>query len=597
MPNRAPVDRGQLRARINPVATPVDTFVSGQGDANLSQLADALKSLAPAVGQFSDVQARRQSKAQQEAGAQKARELFESGKSYRDAIKQGLIGPQDSPWFQLGAKEQFGRVTAGRFSTDLQAAVENDPKLQDSTNPADFDKFLGDFRKNWLTQNVGEDNRDLHFERGFGAMADAYTEDSRRQFVAQAGSRLVKQVGDNHYQEVFQMLDHETHMNAKPEAIAEALNLANDRAIATGMNPRAANMAMVQALGDIVQRDHNTDLFNVLKSVRTGSGNLYSTAFAQDTIQKVTDYVAVREQQQHVADHERIKEQRAEAVRSSVGEITSAWIASDNPAKLDFTPQIAAIAKIDPSAAESLVKFQSTVSGAKFESNPQAVNHTLASIFSASSNSPEYVTAKSLVGLLNAKEINQKDFAFLREQVDSRDSNARQLQDRATRLSAEKSPYVDPQFKDALARVRALFVSEYSDDPKKNQRAANAQAEFIQQYLNWHNGEGKTADYKAKNEFLTWLQDRIAARFQPADVQRETGNIKKPALGASKGDIEPDWMKRTYGTDEQFKQIDTELDSPDGLSAQSIAMLQKSNIKPNEMVDFIKAQRKLRKAK
>jgi hypothetical protein len=308
--------------------------------------------------------------------------------------------------------------------------VEADPKLQESTNPADFDKFTGDFRKQWLSQNVGDENRDLNFERGFGAMSDAYSEDSRRQFVAQAGQRLVKQVGDNHYQEVFQMLDHETHMNATPDAMAEALNLLNDRAIATGMNPRSANVAMVQALGDLVQRDHNTQLFDVLKKVKTGSGNLYSTAFAQDTIQKVTDYVSVKEQQQHVEAQERAKEQREEATRAAVGDITSAWINSDNPSKLDFTPQIAQLAKIDPSAAESLIRFQSTVSGAKFESNPQTVNSTLAGIFSAPAGSPEYVSTKTLVGLLNAKEINQQDFAFLRSQIDNRDDNIRQMADR-----------------------------------------------------------------------------------------------------------------------------------------------------------------------
>jgi hypothetical protein len=102
--------QGTLRARINPVASPVDTFVQTKGGESLSQLAEALKGLAPVVGQFSDVQAKYKNQRDKEAGAQKARELFESGKSYRDAIKQGLIGPQDSPWFQLGAKEQFGRV-------------------------------------------------------------------------------------------------------------------------------------------------------------------------------------------------------------------------------------------------------------------------------------------------------------------------------------------------------------------------------------------------------------------------------------------------------------------------------------------------------
>jgi hypothetical protein len=79
-----------------------------------------------------------------------------------------------------------------------------------------------------------------------------------------------------------------------------------------------------------------------------------------------------------------------------------------------------------------------------------------------------------------------------------------------------------------------------------------------------------------------------AKKFQPRDIQNETGNIPKPNLSLRPKDMEPDWTKRIWGTPEQFDRVSTEWDTPEGLSNYSIEMLQKGNIKPNEIVDFIK---------
>lgn len=585
MAGRTQIDSGIGRARINPVAAPVDTFVREGGGSGLSQLAEALKTVAPAVGQFSDVQAERSAKRDKEAGSQKAREMLESGVTYKEAIRKGLIPAHASPWFQVGAREQFGRVSAGRFSTDLQNAVEMNGDLQASTDVKDFDKFLGDFRKQWMSANVGEEkDRTLDFERGFGPTSDAYTEDARRQFIAQAGNRLVKQVGDNHYQEVFQTLDHELSVGTNPDAIADALNIINDRAIAHGMNATVANVATVNALGDIIVRDGNLELFNVLKKVRGGSGMLYSRAQTQDIIQKVTDVVSVKKQRQANAAAQARAEQLEEATKAAESAILDKLLDAPDPSAIDLTKDLHELAKINPTAARQYVTFQETMTTAKYQSNQQVVNETLANIYNPRG---EPVTQRSLVRLLNAGEINQQDFITLRSQVQQRDDHARELSDRANRLAHEKNPFTDPQFRDAQSRLRSQYVAEYDYDATRNARANAAQADFIQRYLQWENSEGKNVSPLDKAKFLTFLGETITAKYPT------TQEVAPPKPDPDHPTVEQPWRLRKYARPQTLDNWEREWNSKDGPSPYTIQLFQRFKIKPNEVREFIDAQRAL----
>ena len=154
---RVQVQRDLGRERLRPVAAPVDTFAQPTEGFGLSQLAEGLKDFAPALAQFSDVQAKKKAVKDKQEGEDKARELYESGVSYREAIKSGKITADKSPWFQLGAREQYGHIMAGRFKSDLAQAIGEDEAMQSETDPAKFDTFVKKFREGWVQGNLGDD--------------------------------------------------------------------------------------------------------------------------------------------------------------------------------------------------------------------------------------------------------------------------------------------------------------------------------------------------------------------------------------------------------------------------------------------------------
>lgn len=580
--NREQADNGVGRAAIRPTASPVDTFVRPEQNSGLSQLAESLKGIAPEVAKYSDVVAQRQSDTQKAAGEQKARELFESGTSYKDAIKKGLISPQESPWFQLGAKEQFGRVTAGKYSSDLKDAVEKDPTLQESTDVAQYDKFATDFRKKWLADNVGDENRGLNFEHGFGSMADAYSADARSQFVAQAGQRLVKVVGDRHYAEVFQMLDHETSMHTDPAAMAQAWNLINDRAIATGMNPRAANLAGVKALGDLVARDGDTTMFDILKQVKTGSGSLYATAAAQEEIQKVTEKVFVDKQRRASAEEQADTRARADATRIQMSGIATQLIQSANPSRENIDSQLATLARLNPEAAENMVHFKDAMTSSAFASNTNAVHNTVADIFTKPEGDSGYVDVHSLVNLVNAHQINQQDFSFLHSQIDLRDEAARREKNEAR----EHNVYTDPQFTHSMASLKTLIGNEFDWKPETSQRIDGAVSEFGKYWLEYMAGPGKTATPIEKNQFLVDMQQQVAEKWRPPDTK----------AGASQPGIPKIDLRSPAGREQATRMLDlvqSQIRGGSGFSPGVINWLNNNGVTIADAPAFLKMQRSL----
>src|ERR1043166_7835872 len=173
MRQRLQVDSGIPQPELRPAASPIDTFVHTDAGQQTEQLAQGLAQLSPALGRFSDVLTEKQAQADYEAGSQKARELSQSAKSFKDAIQAGKITPNQSPWFMAGLKEQFGRLAADRMNFEFLTAAAQDENLQTTTNPADFDAFYSKFLGQWQQNNLDPDSRDRFFEKGFGSKSDA----------------------------------------------------------------------------------------------------------------------------------------------------------------------------------------------------------------------------------------------------------------------------------------------------------------------------------------------------------------------------------------------------------------------------------------
>lgn len=586
MATRTPVDRGVPRARITPVASPVDDFVHTDGGRKLGQLAEALSSVAPEVSQFSDVLAKQQSETQKAEGEQKARQLFESGKSYREAIKRGDITADQSPWFQLGAKEQFGRVTAGQFSSDLQAAVEKN--LSDTTDVAQYDKFVQDFRKQWVQDNIGEDNRDLHFENGFGSMADQYASDSRRAFVAQAGQRLVKQVGDNHYGEVFTNAKHELEMNTSHDAIAAAINTINDRAIAMGVDPTLANQMVVRAIGDLALQRKDTSVLDILKNVKAGNQTLDARPWAQKEIQDVTHDVHAEIQSDHVAAEQERKEATDTAVDNLTNTVVAKLVNSTNPTRIDLKGEMAALGKLGQqgaSAAASLIHFQQAMTNNTFQSDEKVVTSTNADIFGVDDkSSPDYITTKTLVNMSRAGEINRDDFVRLNEQVRLRDQMEEQAKDKATKKA---NAFADPNFKRGMATLgKPGFLSDGSkfDKTETTERVKSAQAEYTNFFMDWlTSAAGQSATPQQRNEFLTQLLDQVAGNWRTQDANTDAATVGKKADFRS-----PAEKQRAQSF---LKRVVDEVRTG-SVSQATLDYFKSNNIQPSQIPQWLEAQNK-----
>lgn len=589
MANRTPVDRGIARARVTPVASPVDTFVQNtDAGHSLNQLAEALGSVAPQLAQYSDVKAKQQSEADRAAGEQSARELAASGKSYRDAIKEGRISPQESPWFQLGAREQFGRVAAGKYSGDLQKELNANPAMNETTDVAEYDKFVEGFKKDWLDKNVGNENRNLHFERGFGQMSDAMGVDNRNKWINEAGQRLVAQQGDNQYSELFTHVDHELGLNTNHDAIADGINILQDRALHFGMDPRVANAAAVKAIGDIVMRDGDVSLFEILKKVKTGNGNnLYSQRTAQEEIQRVTQNVYADKQRKHTADQQEQKEQREAAADKVSGEVLTDLLGAPNPSRVNIQPRLLALSQMGAEgqlAAKQLTQFQSAASVAHFASNEKAVVKAQADIFAVTDkSSPDYVNKDTLIGLMVGGEINRDDFVSLKAQMDKRDAE----DERAKKDASKKAnAFGDPGFRNRMATIaKPGFISEGSQYDKSNtiERVKSAQAEFSRSYMEYLDSDrGQQASPVERNKFLNDLLDQVAENWRTEEAKTGSNEVGK------KADLRSPTEKRQAAS--LLLRIDSEVRAGNGFSQPVKDYLRANNVTGAQLPQWLAAQ-------
>lgn len=329
MPPRINPDTGLVRdgtaftrERLRPTRQIRNPQVSDNGAGqDLNQVARALAEVAPALGRFSDQLATEQQQSDTLKGQQTARDLAASGKSYAQAIKEGKISPSESPWFRYGAQEQFGRVSASRFSAALNTAILSGP-LKDSTDPADFDKFLGDFRANWLKENVGESTQ--AFNVGF-ADSDQDIESARKAFAQIAGKNLESKVLDDAYE-----LQRRTIENngTDLDATAKAIKAANDERYALNPNSgREINRTTVKAVIDAARKANDPSILQLLDKIPGGprGSKLSDISEFADQIADADAQIRSERNQRYNFDEKLAKKQKAQDVAQVYTDLSTAF--------------------------------------------------------------------------------------------------------------------------------------------------------------------------------------------------------------------------------------------------------------------------------
>jgi hypothetical protein len=329
---------------LTPRAEPVDTFSRPNAGAQMSQLAQALAGVAPSLSRFSDVQFDKETAANKEEATVSASKAHEQRLQYADAVKKGVIKANDNPYFQLYYKQQSGALAAGDYGSALKAEMETNPAFTESTDPKDFYKLEGDFKKQWVKDNVGDRGQDPHFGAVFQKIVDGISQDSANRFAEQAGARMMLHAGEQLNQLQNQTIDRSFENHESRPALVMQLNAINDRYLKD--NPNSGNIVnnqMTKALQDyaLLHPEQAEAVFDLAKDIHTGPGGTLDKvhtfrAMVEETRTKIT--VAQSETMRLQGMKEQEHDKKVE--RDFWSDATTALTKATNPATVDLGPFI-----------------------------------------------------------------------------------------------------------------------------------------------------------------------------------------------------------------------------------------------------------------
>jgi hypothetical protein len=246
---------------------PVDDMVDQVRPPDLSkypnpmlQLADALKTVNPVLGQLTDVTAKRESQADKMAGRDAA---IKSGLAWQEGVKRGLVPANASPWFQAAYKEQSGRIMGDQLYAKGMSQYAN-WSGRDSDNPNDFQSFMNNFRQQ-ATQGVNDpyvmEGLAPKLEQVTGQLTDhhvAYTaERQQNTMLTGMGTELTSMI-NTEYQKA-----HMTGQAVDYDNIWAALQRVKENPLYVGIPGAKVNAAVADAFSNAIHETGDMKLGNV----------------------------------------------------------------------------------------------------------------------------------------------------------------------------------------------------------------------------------------------------------------------------------------------------------------------------------------------
>jgi hypothetical protein len=419
------------------------------------------------VGDLAALLQQRQNRRDTAAGRAAAEEFIAEAATFEEAIKKGLITADQSPFFRRGAEEQFGRLSADRFSSRMTLAMQTE--LANSTDPDEFDEFVARQRGVFLDEIGAELSPE--FLAGFNPRADAHMANSRNSFNAQAGSRLIQQVHEQTYQEHRNTIIDGLRGGLPLEVIAEGLDITNTRGLRTGLSGRTANEITVQAVADAAETLEDERVLRILDIVRGGSGPLSGTAKAQAAIEATESRIFAQRQARQRWEWSVLDRERTDRERDIVTSYLDTVADASNPLDVPVAPfRDELLANGSPALALSLTDYRSRLAEGNRPSNPQVVDQLIYDIYTVpDKDDTEYVDVRTLI---NA-DLNRDDFEAVKRHLDARDGDGDPAGLTPMKLLG--------QFQ---SQVRSSFVSQFDAFDQQKVDAANAAVrELTDQFL------------------------------------------------------------------------------------------------------------------
>lgn len=463
--------QGPQADRLRPQASPVSTFTRTPQN-TLQAIARGLAEINPQISQLTNVVAERTVAEQTAAGEAEARRLQEQGATLAQATREGKLPAQMNPWFRAGLQEQFGRVSADTWQTDLAAAIASDDRMSRSTDLAEFDQFAQEHRQKWLEENVAE-GRDGHFEKGFGSRSDAYYTDLRRQFAARIEDRLKKNSDDAHFAEVKAHVREARARGVSPEQIAADIDLLSNDVIAHGrpgkrVNETALKAVVAAALDD---PEHGLEILNtVAKRIHGGAKALVAdTDYGSQLIRKaeediVNDSWRMAQRNQAVA-----AQKREENKREGFTTLVAALLTDKHT---NLRPWLAQFAD-DPEAFGQVVALRDRIETADFHTDDELKAHLATNIWTGATG-PEAVTEEKVAGFVG-RGLTTEDADWLVKRIHEA---------REAREGKLKGIFENPLFKNTLGNLKQQFASiEGNIGGGDGTRGANAEAMLFESWF------------------------------------------------------------------------------------------------------------------
>ncbi len=432
-----------LASRLNPAATPFDTFAPASSQNQFSDLAAALQQFNPSLQKYTQIQQDKADTADFESGRQA---YLKAKTGLKDAVNKGVIPAGASPAFQRGYQQSALRVMGMTYDQALRQAYASDP-VANNPDPAAFQSWVADFTEKYQHDNnlAGFDPHDI--VHTFQPLVDNAQTNLSDFHVQQQQQGIEEKWAENTQNDISMSIDAALATNMSGQQIGEMISKKMNVALENGYHNKAAfNESIVESVTakalQMVNDDPTSvgrakDVLVALAHVQTGPGAMLgNTAYAKKAIMIASAQLADKDRdnvrwqwakEQHVHDEQSYawaQQERAHTKMEWAKEKNSDAAMRDiistaimNPTDPTLNQKINALTKFNPGAAASMFGFKNSVMDSA--NNHADDPHTLVALQEENFNNPGTFDIRKLSDAFNAGKLSQRTYQNLMDNAKS----------------------------------------------------------------------------------------------------------------------------------------------------------------------------------
>lgn len=361
---RAPTPTIQQQEIIRPVASPTGAWeqpnvVKPVVDTSMQDLAKALAGFEPELNRFAVFQgqeARALAKQQEEADKQAAQEAWvkSSQAPYAEAVKNGAIPPQASPFFQKKYKELEGDGLGRTLAADLEQEYVKSG-LSSNPDTKAFDAWYAG-----QVQTRLKDVSDPFVLKGVLPHVAKLQDTLTNRHVKEAGDEVYKSSLDNVGLSISYAVDEEVKRageGATPDinGLARTVEALSGQLKSVGARGADLNKVVVDTIVGKARELNDPGLLDILKKPRSnGTPGAGETVYGRDQIQKAEE--SILHNMEREDDRMFRLEERERKKASRVVLDTELAAAAQNPGAPASPEAIRRIAAVDPEAVDKYLR-------------------------------------------------------------------------------------------------------------------------------------------------------------------------------------------------------------------------------------------------